>query len=71
MPARCTKPGAHEVLYSISLPTSGTSAGGATIQPSRQPVISQVLENVLVLTTRSSGAARSRNEGAAAAAGAP
>ena len=71
MPARCTNPCAHEVLYSISLPMPGMSAGGATSQPSRQPVISQFLENVLVLITRSSGVARSRNDGATPAPGAP
>ena len=40
------------------------SAAGAMIQPRRQPVISHDLEKLLVLTTRSSGAARSRNDGA-------
>src|SRR4029077_6615654 len=63
-PARWTKTGEHDVLYSISLPRSGISDGGATIQPSRQPVISQALEKLLVLTRRSSGSARSRKDGA-------
>src|SRR5262245_4159620 len=64
MPARCTNTGAHEVLYSISLPRSTDSAGGTTSQPSRQPVISQDLENVFALTTRSSGSDSARNDGA-------
>ena len=55
MPARCTKIGAHDVLYSISLPRSATSAGGTTSQPRRQPVMHHDFENVLVLMTRSSG----------------
>src|SRR5436190_23423372 len=42
-PARCTNTGAHEVLNSISLPSASTIAGGATIQPSRQPVIRKLL----------------------------
>ena len=49
-PARCTKTGEHEVLYSISLPRSAISAGGATIHPRRHPVISHALEKLLVLT---------------------
>ena len=40
------------------------SAGGAAIQPSRQPVMSHALEKLLTLTRRSSGSARSMNDGA-------
>ena len=65
MPARCTNTGAHEVLYSISLPRSALMLAGTTSQPSRQPVISQDLENVLALIRRSSCSSQiSRNEGA-------
>ena len=52
----------------MSLPRSGISARGATIQPSRHPVMSHDFEKLLVLTTRSSGSAMSRNDGAAFAA---
>ena len=48
-PARWTNGGAHDVLYSRSFARSGMSAGGATIQPSRHPVISHDFENVFVL----------------------
>ncbi len=41
---------------------------GAAIQPRRKPVISQDLEKVLVLTTRSCGSQMSRKEGATAGA---
>ena len=58
--------GAHDVLYSSSFARSGTSPGGATIQPSRHPVISHDFENVFVLMTRSSGCDKSRNDGAGA-----
>ncbi len=58
------KSGAQEVLYSRSTPTASTSAGGSTIQPSRQPVIRQALEKLLMLMTRSSGVVSGRNEGA-------
>ena len=64
MPARCTNTGAQEVLYSISLPRSATRPRGTTSQPSRQPVISQDLEKVLALITRSPSSAMSRNDGA-------
>ena len=64
MPARCTKIGVHEVLYSMSLPRSAATLGGTTSQPRRQPVISQDLEKVLVLMMRSSSCIASRNEGA-------
>ena len=59
--------GAHDVLYSSSLARSGMSPAGATTHPRRQPVISHDLENVLVLTIRSSASERSRNDGATAA----
>ena len=51
--AACTKPGVHVLENSISLEISGMSCGGAVTQPIRQPVISQVLENELALTSRS------------------
>ena len=63
-PARWTNTGAHEVLYSISLPRSADSPCGTTSQPRRQPVISQDLENVLALITRSPSSISSRNDGA-------
>jgi hypothetical protein len=63
-PARCTNTGAHDVLYSISLPRSAVRPGGTTSQPSRQPVISQDLEKVLALITRSPASMMSRKEGA-------
>ena len=59
-PARCTNAGEHEVLYSISLPRSGISAGGATIQPSRQPVISHALEKAVGADDAIVGVARCR-----------
>ncbi len=64
MPASCTNDGAHDVLYSISFDRSSTSVDGSVIQPSRQPVISQLFENELTTMTRSSRSARSRNDGA-------
>jgi len=70
-PARWTNTGAHDVLYSSSLPSSVIRVSGATIQPSRHPVINHDLENVFVLTTRSSGSAMSRNDGAAGNAPSP
>ncbi len=63
-PALCTKGGEQEVLYSSRVPRSGVSSFGATIQPRRQPVMSQDLENVLVLTMRSCASVIARNEGA-------
>ena len=63
--ARWMKGGAQEVLYSTSLPSAGISGSGALIQPSRQPVIAQVLENELIATRRSPGSAISRKAGAA------
>ena len=64
MPARCTNTGAHEVLYSISLPRSATRPAGTASQPRRQPVILQDLEKVFALMTRSSSSIRFRNDGA-------
>jgi len=64
MAACCTKSGAQEVLYSRSTPRASTRLGGATIQPSRQPVIRQALEKLLVDTSRSSGSASGRKDGA-------
>src|SRR5262245_9300465 len=64
MPARWTNTGAHEVLYSMSLPRSAARLGGTTSHPSRQPVMSQDLENVLALMRRSPSSASFRNEGA-------
>ena len=64
--AVCTKPGVQVLLYSISLPISGSKARGTVSQPMRHPVISQALEKELQLTNRSSGSAISRNVGAAA-----
>jgi hypothetical protein len=52
------------MLYSVSISKLGPSAAGAVIQPSRQPVIDQVLEKLLTTMTRSSGSACSRNDGA-------
>ena len=48
----------------MSVPIPGMSSRGAAIQPSRQPVINQDLEKVLVLTMRSSAEPNSRKEGA-------
>jgi hypothetical protein len=56
------------VLYSSSTPRLSTSGGGTTIQPSRQPVIRQALEKLLVLISRSPAPANGRNEGAERAA---
>jgi hypothetical protein len=56
--------GAHEVLYSTSLPRSSSNDAGSTIQPSRQPVISHALENEFTAITRSSRLAISRKDGA-------
>ena len=66
MPASWTNDGAHDVLYSISLPRSPTRPAGSTIQPRRQPVISQLFENELTQMTCSSRVAMSRNDGATA-----
>ena len=49
---------------SVAVTSSGMSAGGATIQPRRHPVISHALEKLLVLTTRSAASPRSRKDGA-------
>src|SRR5690349_18530512 len=46
-PARWMKTGAQEVLYSTILASPCISAGGATSQPSRQPVIAQDFEKLL------------------------
>ncbi|MNL80890.1 hypothetical protein D3C87_2078530 [compost metagenome] len=46
--------------FSITCPISG----GATSQPSRQPVIDQFLEKELAKITRSPSSMTSRNEGA-------
>jgi hypothetical protein len=53
------------VLISISFSTVGWMSAGAIIQPSRQPVIAQDLEKLLMTMTLSSGSTRSRTEGAA------
>jgi hypothetical protein len=51
-------------LYSTILSITVSISGGATIQPSRQPVIAQALEKLCSTTTRSSGSATSWKEGA-------
>ena len=53
-----------EVEYWIMFSITWPSAGLAMIQPMRQPVIAQFLENVLTNRMRSSGSMTSRKEGA-------
>jgi len=54
------------MLNSISFSSAGVTEAGAVIQPSRQPVIDQVLEKLLTTITRSSGSAICRKLGATA-----
>jgi hypothetical protein len=64
MPAHCTKLAADAVLNSVSLARSSVTSAGTTSQPSRQPVIDQFLEKLLMPMTRSSGSAIESTEGA-------
>ena len=49
---RLVKTLAQEVLNSTSLPMAWVSEGGITSQPSRQPVIAQLLEKLLITMIR-------------------
>ena len=55
-----------ECVTSTSSVTASRAPSGTTSQPSRQPVITQVLEKLLQTITRSSGSATSSSDGAAA-----
>ena len=56
-----------ECVTSTSSVIASRVPSGTTSQPSRQPVITQVLEKLLQTITRSSGSATSSSDGAAAA----
>jgi len=66
MAARWVKTEAQEVLNSMSLPMGWVMAGGMTSQPMRQPVMRKLLEKLWTTTSRSSGVAMSRKDGAQA-----
>ena len=61
------KNAAPEWVTSTISATAESTPAGTTSQPRRQPVMIQVLEKLLQTMTRSSGAAMSRRDGAAAA----
>ncbi len=62
--ARWMNAGTPEVVYWMTFSMIGPSAGGASSQPMRQPVIAQFFDNVCRKSTRSSGSMTSWSEGA-------
>ena len=65
MPACWMNGATPECTTSTISVTASRVPSGSTSQPSRQPVIIQVLEKLLQTITRSSGSATSSREGAA------
>ena len=64
--ARWTKTGVPEVEYWMRFSMTWPSAGGASSQPRRQPVMAQFLEKVWTNRIRSSAVITSRKDGARA-----
>src|SRR5919112_1914309 len=62
IPARWTKTGVPEDWYWIRFSMTCPRAGGASIQPRRQPVMAQFLEKVWTKRILSSGSITSRKE---------